>query len=296
MALTASNRVNLIKFIAERLQEEGESIAHMTLDKFGIQRVYISEEEYFLIGDRTLLDQLLERRDRAQDDSLQALGAHFKRNPSPSIDIPHFWKKGCFRLFISHLANHRKTASEIGTKLLDFGISCFVAHHDIEPTTEWQDQIESALQTCDGVLALFHPGFRESDWTDQEIGYALCRQLLIVPVRLGMDPYGFIGRFQAMDGPAEPACDFASRLFETLSKNPKTREKIAQGAMQAFEESNFFKDAMRRMSHLEKLEFWDASLCSRARAVLHSNNQISKAYGVPERLHELLKKRECVAI
>ena len=40
--------------------------------------------------------------------------------------------------------------------------------------------------------------FHESDWTDQEVGFALARRVPIMAVRLGRDPYGFIGRFQGL--------------------------------------------------------------------------------------------------
>jgi hypothetical protein len=69
---------------------------------------------------------------------------------------------------------------------------------DIHPTKEWQDEIESALSSMDGFVALLTDNFHESDWTDQEVGFALARGVPIVAVRLGRDPYGFIGRFQGL--------------------------------------------------------------------------------------------------
>jgi hypothetical protein len=41
-------------------------------------------------------------------------------------------------------------------------------------------------------------GFHDSDWTDQEVGYALARGVPIIAVRLERDPYGFLGKFQAL--------------------------------------------------------------------------------------------------
>ena len=52
-----------------------------------------------------------------------------------------FWVPGYFRLFISHLSPFKGTAAQLQTALLDFGITAFVAHKDIEPTKEWQDEI-----------------------------------------------------------------------------------------------------------------------------------------------------------
>ncbi len=50
----------------------------------------------------------------------------------------------------------------------------------------------------DGFVALMTESFHESDWTDQEVGFAFARGVPIIAVRLGKDPYGFIGKFQAL--------------------------------------------------------------------------------------------------
>src|SRR5262249_54560409 len=76
----------------------------------------------------------------------------------------------------------------------------FVAHEDIEPSLEWQDVIEEALKTCGAMVAWLTPDFPTSDWTDQEIGYCLARETLVIPVRVGLDPYGFVGKYQGLQG------------------------------------------------------------------------------------------------
>jgi len=105
-----------------------------------------------------------------------------------------------FRLFLSHKAEVKKEAAALKDRLHLFGVSCFVAHEDIHPTKTWQDEIEYALATMDGFVALMTENFHESDWTDQEVGFALARSIPMIAVRLGMDPYGFIGKFQALPG------------------------------------------------------------------------------------------------
>ena len=45
--------------------------------------------------------------------------------------------------------------------------------------------------------------FHASAWTDQEVGWAFGRGLLVVPVRLGADPYGFAGKVQGISGNLE---------------------------------------------------------------------------------------------
>ena len=43
------------------------------------------------------------------------------------------------------------------------------------PHLEWQVQIETALATCDTLVALLHDKFHASNWTDEEIGFAMGR-------------------------------------------------------------------------------------------------------------------------
>ena len=50
----------------------------------------------------------------------------------------------------------------------------------------------------DAMAALMTDGFHDSLWTDQEVGFAFGRGVPIVAVKLGRDPYGFVGKFQAL--------------------------------------------------------------------------------------------------
>ncbi|WP_459558474.1 toll/interleukin-1 receptor domain-containing protein [Lacunimicrobium album] len=116
----------------------------------------------------------------------------------PKNAIKRLWEPGHYRLFLSHRDEFKKETAVVKKTLLGYGISSFVAHEDIEPSELWQTEIESALSTMDGFAALMTTNFHESNWTDQEIGYALARGVKCVALDLGTGPYGFIGKFQAI--------------------------------------------------------------------------------------------------
>ena len=103
-----------------------------------------------------------------------------------------------FLIFLSHKAEVKDQVQELKKGLERYGVSAFVAHSDIQPTNDWQDTILDVLGRMDAFVALLTEGFRDSDWTGQEIGYAIARKVDIIPVGLGMDPYGFIARYQAL--------------------------------------------------------------------------------------------------
>lgn len=126
---------------------------------------------------------------------------------APPDAITRIWGDHGFRVFLSHKSEVKKKTAELKEGLQLFGVSCFVAHEDIHPTKAWQDEIENALASMDGFVALMTKDFHDSLWTDQEVGYAVARGVPIIAVRLGTDPYGFIGKFQAMSSSWETAAE-----------------------------------------------------------------------------------------
>src|ERR1700728_902268 len=170
MALSPSQRVVLIKEISNRLGTEDYPLIDVTLKQFSLPW----SDDWQGNKDSYVMKMVHEASDETLIDLAEHVGFSFERAAVPAIDPP-FWQKRMFRLFVSHLATYRAFAADLQTALLDLGISCFVAHNDIEPTEDWQTQIQLALATCDSLIALLHPGFHISNWTDQEIGFAMGR-------------------------------------------------------------------------------------------------------------------------
>lgn len=100
------------------------------------------------------------------------------------------WKPDSLRLFISHTHTHRQLAGALRSELGSRGISGFVAHDNIEPTTAWLAEIRQALGSCDGLVALLTIDFHASEWTDHEVGWVLGRGLPVVPVMMLHEPTG----------------------------------------------------------------------------------------------------------
>lgn len=164
-----------------------------------------------------------------------------------------FWKTGHFKLFISHLSTFKITIGHLKTALEKYGISSFVAHEDIEPTKEWQDEIEKGLFSMDALCAVLMPSFKESNWTDQEIGVAIGRGILVIPIRKGLDPYGFIGKYQGFQSTGKNVDQVAEGVFLILSKNPKTRNRIISCLVDLLLLSNNTIEALERIDSLKKI-------------------------------------------
>lgn len=128
------------------------------------------------------------------------------------------WGDGKVRVFLSHKSKFMKETAMLKEELAFYGASCIVAHKDIEPTKLWQDEIENALHSMDILVALMTDGFQDSNWTDQEIGFAMGRKKRIISVRMGTDPYGFIGKYQGVASNWE---DAPLKIMEILMSEEK---------------------------------------------------------------------------
>jgi hypothetical protein len=175
-------------------------------------------------------------------------------------------------------------------RLIYRGISGFVAHEDIEPTKEWLDEIALALNTMDALLALLSIGFKESNWTSQEVGIGIGRGVLIIPVRLGMDPFGFIGRYQGYQGDKCTPPQIAEAVFRIIAKHPQTSSRMAACLVQLFERVNSWEDARHYFPLIEKCDGLDGRLASRISHALETNEKIREAWGIPERITKLLAR------
>lgn len=186
-------------------------------------------------------------------------------------EIGRIWEEGKYRVFLSHLAEFKKQTAALKKELGLYGISCFVAHEDIQPTKKWQDEIENALKTMDVLVALMTVNFHESLWTDQEVGFALGRDVPIIPVRLDINPYGFIGKFQAIPCTWENA---AEELVKLLIK----RDRMLDCYISAVAKCPFYDNATKLGKILPHINRCSNTQLQAFIAAYNSNGQIYDSF------------------
>jgi nucleoside 2-deoxyribosyltransferase len=286
MALTPSIRATYRTEIAHRLSPKSWPEIDVILEEFSVPTTDNWGSDEF--------SYILSMLKGVSDFTLQqlAIHLHIETGEDSIVDPPAFWAEGQLCVFISHLAKHKVFASELQLALSAYGISSFVAHEDIEPDAEWQAEIEKALRTCDALLALLHDGFKESTWTDQEVGYALGRGVPVFSVRLEVAPYGLLGKKQAFNGKEKDAATIGDELAEAYLKHPKAQIKMSDGIIAKFCRSSSFAEAKENCSLVERLEMWKPQYKELLRAALTSNAQVSGSWGVSERIERLLAKRD----
>lgn len=151
-----------------------------------------------------------------------------------AVKSADFWKEGYLRAFVSHLSSNRARMSALKASLSNWGVSAFIAHEDIKATREWREEVEAGLETMDVLVAVVEPGFRDSDWCAQEVGYALGRKVDIVPLRAGLDPFGLFGKYQGIQIKGKMPDDVANEVVLALLNKPQHRIRLLQCIAKAF--------------------------------------------------------------
>ena len=156
-----------------------------------------------------------------------------------------------------------------------------VAHEDIEPTLPWQREIKLALTTMNAFVAFLTPKFRDSEWTDQEIGFAVAKKVLIIHVRDGLDPYGFIGETQSLSIPIDSPEDLELGIVKILLKDTSTQDKMREALFVALEGSDSHTIACKIMRRIESLEVGvTQDEIQRIRKAADNNAWVKDAYTV----------------
>jgi hypothetical protein len=209
--------------------------------------------------------------------------------PDRAVAESAFWEANHFRLFISHLATFKRTVGALQASLKRFGISAFVAHVDIEPTKEWQDEIEAALYSMDAMAAVFMPGFKESNWTDQEVGIAIGRGALVIPVIRGLNPYGFVAKYQGLQASGKTVAAVANGLFEILVRADRTRARILTCLVATVLTASTEETALDRLSQLSRVADLPRAFAEQLRDGAAQSGLILGAEDLRTRVNHFLK-------
>jgi hypothetical protein len=201
------------------------------------------------------------------------------------------WSPDRIRVFISHTSAHRAEVGAMARELDGVAFSCFVAHDAIEPSRSWQDVIELALRTCDVVIAYVTPDFSESRWCDQEVGWALGREIVVVPLKVGADPYGFFGSYQALRldttptrTPGQQTIEIARAIAIAVFSEQRPGAgrlipKMAELVVEAFCRSGSFDSTRRRWELLKliPLSAWTEDHFAALKQAAKENSQVREA-------------------
>lgn len=154
------------------------------------------------------------------------------------------------RIFIGYKHEDRKLAGEFKRNLELFGFSVFLAHEDIEASKDWIEVILQELRSTDVFLPLLTSRYRESEYTDQESGVALGRDLPIIPLKVDIDPYGLLFTKQAEDVDPKNIRECCIKILDVISGYSHLQEKLRKSLIEGFGDSRDFEDSTLKSEYL----------------------------------------------
>ncbi len=294
-------RIRLIKDAASSLASRSVAEIQLTLEEFGITTWNF--EEYDTDPFTYCTRQLRE----ADESVLISIHEFLSGEDAAPIETQVLWGPEPGRAFLSHTHDNRDFVGRVRESLPTFGISGFVAHADINPSKQWRAAIKEALATCHIFVAFMDDGFHESQWCDQEVGWALSRDIPILPVR----PMDFDRSSTRKDGFLEEHQDVflddvsfinsaywtAEQIFNSLVTHARTRDVGVMALAEAFVHSGSFDQTRRLWSLIERQPLIESPQLRRLEYAVQTNRQVYDAVvppkrKVPQLIKELVRKFE----
>ena len=192
--------------------------------------------------------------------------------PIEQIDQPDGSDDSVYLIFLSHKAEVKKEVQTLKVGLEEYGVEAFVAHSDIYPGTEWQEEILEALAHMDAFVPVLTKEFPDSHWTDQEVGYAVARDVPIIPLRIDTDPYGFMGKYQALSCGWEGA---PREIIKALTDD----QLLIDSYLGAVESCDSFDVANRLSGILPSIVGLTEEQVARFMTAFNQNIKVSNSYG-----------------
>ena len=290
-----SERLRALLRIVERLAQDEWTKVDLVLGQFNGRRTddwQGSKQSYIAWSLENVDDTLIQELGEFFGLTTEAkVAEHVELGVTAVAESERIWgATPSFRLFLSHVSQFKTEAASLKTALKTYGVSAFVAHSDIQPTKEWLDEILKALGTMDALAAMLVPTFHESNWTDQEVGFALGRNVPILPLKFSQDPYGFIGRFQALNCASLTAQQAASNVARLLIENPLSQSAMSDTVGRRLLRSGSFALSKTLMDLLEVPSTIPQSTLQLVSQANGTNDQVSQAWGVSDRIENLLRR------
>lgn len=223
--MRVSERLDVIKRISAELQHRyGWAEASVYLRAF-VQQFHSNSEDFADVSEMGFYD-LSNVEESVLGEIVDDLGIESLAAISAKIQPPSIWNDNTrLRVFVSHLSLEKQKATRLRDTLAPFGLSAFVAHEDIEPTLEWQVQIERVLHSMELFISMHTPGFKDSIWAQQEVGFAVSTGVKIIAIRMGEDPKGFISKHQALSRGEKTAEKLAAEIANLLDKDQRISQR-----------------------------------------------------------------------
>ena len=120
---------------------------------------------------------------------------------------------------------------------------------------------------------------------------AIGRQVPVIPIRLGTDPYGFVGKYQAVAGAGKIAKILTKEVYDLLWRNSSVTIRLTESLIARFEASESYDQANTLMQIIEKrITSASPEMIERIEKAPRNNSQVRDAFEVQAKLSQTIRR------
>ena len=307
MNLTTKQRIYIIKKLANAIDEMDQSDGFLFLEEYikDFSKYIVNEhgEEYLSMPFNydSILNCIQRRSDNATIyEMYKDLFPEEAKKEFSEKKPPYRLPTDKLVLFFSHSYKDVELVTSVKNILekTDW-IECFVAHKDIELSKKWEQEIKKYLSGCHCFVAFISKDFKSSDYCDQEVGFAIQRDIPICSFTLdNTSIYGFIKHFQAK--PCKNPEGLANQIEKYILDKQGPLYQIAQPKLQKVIEvlkNNFLNSSNTVMAESvcdQLMSFKpgqiESDIINEIQNNWIKNHKIKEVKGIEQKMEQLFKK------
>lgn len=193
-------------------------------------------------------------------------------------------------VFISHSTKDLIIVGGIKSSLQYYGFDTFIAHEDIDPSKEWQEEILKNLDSCDIFMPILTRNFQTSFWCDQESGIAFEKRKIIISLAVEIKPYGFLSRFQALKLNLNDITSFCKPIINSLKEDKNFKEKMKNCLIRSLLKSQQWEESNNKILLVKDMEPFDSGQITQIMKGFVENEELTGAFNVIDYVKVWIKK------
>ena len=315
MNLTPKQRIKIIQKLTKRVIDKGKDHGLLFLEEYIKDKYKSSHYAHYAYPTKksTLIEflysnilQFIQKLDNEtiykmyKDEFPEETEVEFSKKEKTSYHL----STDKLVLFFSHSKNVNLILNIKNALEKTDWIECFVAHKDIKPPKEWEKEIKKYLKCCHCLIAFLSKDFKCSPYCDQELGFAVHRQIPVFPVKLdNTDPYGFVQHIQATTFNSNKDVETLSSKIENWLLDKKENPELYSTAQSKLKKAgqtltnNFLNSTNIQMAEsvLDQLMAFKAGqiaghYISQIQKNWKQNSKIQEVKGVDRKMKDFFKK------
>ena len=139
-------------------------------------------------------------------------------------------------IFISYSHKDSKYVEKLEKKLIEEGFNVWIDHR-IDYGSQWTEEIENAIDTCDAYIVVMSEDSKISEWVQREVIHAERRKKPFFPLLLSGEFWFSLGNIQFVDitNASLPPENFYRHLSSVIVRNKSEATFVPAKAQQKFQ-------------------------------------------------------------